>query len=65
MPIIYSELYAAVVKRAEEISWAALKANQTLEEALNKVAEARWSRQEEFVAQTVVRTLYQQMGGRQ
>lgn len=65
MPIIYSELYAAVVKRAEEIAWATLKANQTLEEALNKVAEAGWSRQEEFVAQTVVRTLYQQMGGQQ
>ena len=65
MPIIYSELYATVVRRAEEIAWAALRTNRTLAEALSDVAAEGWNRQELFVAQTVVRTLYQQMGGRQ
>lgn len=65
MAVIYSELYVATVARAEAIGWAAMREGRTLGEALGLARAAGFNRQELFVAETVIRTLYEQNGGRQ
>lgn len=64
MAVIYSERYAHVVPRAETIALAALRAGRPLGQALEEARKAGWNRQEMFVAETVIRTIYDQNGGR-
>jgi hypothetical protein len=53
----------AVVAQAEAIAWAALKANETLAQALRDARACGFTREQLYVAEAVVRRLYEEYGG--